>query len=195
VAITLRTIRRNFRLHDGLLKKNNMIAKIKLGTRLGLGFGLVVALLVGITALGIQSLATLHDGTQLIVKNRYPQVVIANDIVLQISENAIAMRNILLIDDRDSLLQEIKRIEDGEKQIAADFNRLQQMLSSDMGRKSFAEIARLRAQYEKGQKGTFLQMAATGGTMEASELLLTTLRTDQKITSIASRVTSRAVRS
>ncbi len=179
VAITLRTIRRNFRLHDGLLKKNNMIAKIKLGTRLGLGFGLVVALLVGITALGIQSLATLHDGTQLIVKNRYPQVVIANDIVLQISENAIAMRNILLIDDRDSLLQEIKRIEDGEKQIAADFNRLQQMLSSDMGRKSFAEIARLRAQYEKGQK-TFLQMAATGGTMEASELLLTTLRTDQK---------------
>jgi len=153
--------------------------KLKLGTRLGLAFGLVVLLLIGITGLGIQSLGALHDGTQLIVKNRYPQVVVANDIVLQISDNAIAMRNILLIDDHDALLKEIQRIEDGEKGINASLATLQQMLSSDMGRKSYGEISALRATYEKGQK-EFLKLAATGATMDASQLLLTSLRNDQQ---------------
>ncbi|WP_034300259.1 methyl-accepting chemotaxis protein [Herbaspirillum sp. RV1423] len=155
------------------------MTKLKLGTRLGLGFGLVVLLLIGITGLAIQSLGALHDGTQLIVKNRYPQVVIANDVVLQISENAIAMRNILLIDDRDALQKEIRRIEDGEKNIDANLDKLRQMLSSDMGRKSYGEIMALRATYEKGRK-EFLTMASTGATMDASQLLLTTLRTDQQ---------------
>jgi len=155
------------------------MTNLKLGTRLGLAFGLVVLLLIGITGLGIQSLGALHDGTQLIVKNRYPQVVVANDIVLQISDNAIAMRNILLIDDHDALLKEIQRIEDGEKGINANLITLQQMLSSDMGRKSFGEISALRATYEKGQK-EFLKLAATGATMDASQLLLTSLRTDQQ---------------
>ncbi len=153
--------------------------KLKLGTRLGLAFGLVVLLLVGITGLGIQSLGALHDGTQLIVKNRYPQVVVANDIVLQISDNAIAMRNILLIDDHEALLKEIQRIEDGEKGIDASLATLRQMLSSDMGRKSYGEISALRATYEKGQK-EFLKLAATGATMDASQLLLTSLRNDQQ---------------
>ncbi|AKZ64559.1 chemotaxis protein [Herbaspirillum hiltneri N3] len=153
--------------------------KLKLGTRLGLAFGLVVLLLIGITGLGIQSLGALHDGTQLIVKNRYPQVVVANDIVLQISDNAIAMRNILLIDDHEALLKEIQRIEDGEKGINASLATLQQMLSSDMGRKSYGEISALRATYEKGQR-EFLKLAATGATMDASQLLLTSLRNDQQ---------------
>src|SRR5450830_1219187 len=153
--------------------------KLKLGNRLALGFGLVVVLLVAITGLAIQSLGVLHAGTELIVKNRYPQVVVANDIVLQISENAIAMRNILLVDDHETLLKEIQRIEDGEKSIDSNFLKLQQMLSSDMGRKSFQEIAALRATYETGQK-EFLKMASTGATMDASQLLLTTLRSDQQ---------------
>ena len=155
------------------------MTKLKLGTRLGLAFGLVVLLLIGITGLAIQSLGALHDGTELIVKNRYPQVIVANDIVLQISENAIAMRNILLIDDHDSLLKEIRRIEEGEKNIDASLHLLQQMLSSDMGRKSYGEIMALRATYEKGQQA-FLKLAATGATMDASQLLLTSLRSDQQ---------------
>src|SRR5450830_50303 len=155
------------------------MTKLKLGARLGLAFGLVVLLLIGITGLAIQSLGALHDGTELIVKNRYPQVIVANDIVLQISENAIAMRNILLIDDHDSLLKEIHRIEEGEKSIDASLHTLQQMLSSEMGRKSYGEIMALRATYEKGQQA-FLKLAATGATMDASQLLLTTLRSDQQ---------------
>ncbi|MBO9537709.1 methyl-accepting chemotaxis protein [Herbaspirillum sp.] len=156
-----------------------MIANLKLGARLGLGFGLVLALLAGVTALGIGSLDTLHQGTQRIVKDRYPQVLLANDVLLKISENASTMRNLLLLDDHARLLEEIRLVDEGEKAITDDLGKLQERLSSDQGRKSFAEIAALRAKYREDQQ-QYLKLASTGATMEASQLLLTTLREDQE---------------
>ena len=155
-----------------------MIANLKLGARLGLGFGLVLALLAGITALGIGSLNTLHQGTQRIVKDRYPQVLLANDVLLKISENASLMRNLLLIDDHAKLMEEIKLIGEGEKAITDDLGKLQERLSSEQGRKSFAEITALRAKYREDQQ-QYLKLASTGATMDASQLLLTTLHEDQ----------------
>jgi methyl-accepting chemotaxis protein len=155
-----------------------MIANLKLGARLGLGFGLVLALLAGITGLAIASLSTLHQGTRQIVEDRYPQVLLANDVLLRISENASAMRNLLLLDDHQKLTEEIARIDKGEAAIGEDLGKLQARLSSEQGRKSFAEILALRASYRQGQQ-RFLQLASTGATMDATELLMTSLRQDQ----------------
>ncbi|WP_081626824.1 methyl-accepting chemotaxis protein [Herbaspirillum frisingense] len=155
-----------------------MIANLKLGARLGLGFGLVLALLAGITGLAIASLSTLHQGTRQIVEDRYPQVLLANDVLLHISENASAMRNLLLLDDHQKLIEEIARIDKGEAAIGEDLGKLQARLSSEQGRKSFAEILSLRASYRQGQQ-RFLQLASTGATMDATELLMTSLRQDQ----------------
>ncbi|MBG7619829.1 MCP four helix bundle domain-containing protein [Herbaspirillum sp. AP02] len=155
-----------------------MIANLKLGARLGLGFGLVLALLAGITGLAIASLSTLHQGTRQIVEDRYPQVLLANDVLLRISENASAMRNLLLLDDHQKLIEEIARIDKGEAAIGGDLGKLQARLSSEQGRKSFAEILSLRASYRQGQQ-RFLQLASTGATMDATELLMTSLRQDQ----------------
>jgi methyl-accepting chemotaxis protein len=140
---------------------------------------LVLALLAGIAVLAIASLGTLNEGTQRIVKDRYPQVLLANDVLLNISENASAMRNLLLIDDHEKLKQEIALIGRGEDQITANLDKLKARLSSEQGRKSFDEITGLRARYSAGQK-KFLELASTGATMDASQLLLSTLREDQQ---------------
>ncbi len=158
-----------------------MPAHLKLGTRLSLGFGLVLALLTGITVLAIASLFTLHQDTRRIVEDRYPQVLLANDVLLRISENASAMRNLLLLDDHQKLTEEIARIAKGETAITATLDQLQARLSSEQGRKSFAEILALRSKYHEGQQ-RFLQLASTGATMDATEFLLTTLRQDQENT-------------
>jgi methyl-accepting chemotaxis protein len=116
-----------------------MIANLKLGARLGLGFGLVLALLVGITGLAIASLSTLHQGTRRSSKTAtrrscWPMTCSC------ISENASAMRNLLLLDDHQKLSEEIARIDKGEAAIGEDLGKLQARLSSEQGRKSFAEI-------------------------------------------------------
>ena len=156
-----------------------MMAQFKLGARLGLGFGLVLALLVGITVLAIGSLNTLHEGTRRIVDDRYPQVLLANDVLLRISENGSAMRNLLLVDDRDAVMQQVALINDGEKAIGVALGELQRRLSSEQGRKSFDEILALRAAYRAGEE-QFLKLASTGATMDASALLLGELRQQQE---------------
>lgn len=44
---------------------------LKVGTRLGYGFSMVIMLLIGITWVGITRLGTLNDSTELIAKDRY----------------------------------------------------------------------------------------------------------------------------
>ena len=56
-----------------------MFDKMKVATRLGLGFGAVVVLLLILSVVCIERLATINDGIKLIMEVRYPQVVLSND--------------------------------------------------------------------------------------------------------------------
>lgn len=71
---------------------------LPIGARLGIGFAIVIALLGGIVATAMQSLAALNRVTGQIIDDRYPQVVLATELLLQLNENAIVMRNMLLAD-------------------------------------------------------------------------------------------------
>ena len=155
-----------------------MFANLNIGTRLGVGFGALIVLLGGIVLLALDSLAALHQSTTRIVDNRYPQVVLATDLLQQLNENAIAMRNMLLADNPDMLKKEIAAIEAGDRAIDDDLRKLSGMLSSDAGRKAYQDIMALRATYRADQ-ARFLALAGSGGTVDASSFLMGTLREEQ----------------
>jgi methyl-accepting chemotaxis protein len=155
-----------------------MFANLKIGTRLAAGFGIIIALLGGIVLVAVQSLASLNQATSQIVDDRYPQVVLTTSLLMQVNENAISMRNMLLADNPDMLKAETAAIAAGEKAIAEGLNKLQGMLSSEAGRKAYADMQVLRAKYQAGQ-AEFMTLAGSGGTIDASALLMTTLREDQ----------------
>ncbi|MES2259817.1 MAG: methyl-accepting chemotaxis protein [Pseudomonadota bacterium] len=155
-----------------------MFANLKIGTRLAAGFGIVIVLLGGIVVVAERSLAALNQATEQIVDDRYPQVALATELLSQVNENAISMRNMLLADNPDMLKAETAAIEAGEKSIAAGLQRLQGMLSSDAGRKAYQDMLELRTKYQAGQ-AEFMKLASSGGTVDASTLLMTTLRQDQ----------------
>ena len=155
-----------------------MFANLKIGTRLAAGFGIVTALLGGIVVMAEQSLASLNAATAQIVDDRYPQVVLTTSLLLQVNENAISMRNMLLADNPDMLKAETASIAVGETAIAAGLDKLQGMLSSEAGRKAYQDMQALRAKYQAGQ-ADFMKLAGSGGTIDASTLLMTTLREDQ----------------
>ncbi|RJF92799.1 HAMP domain-containing protein [Noviherbaspirillum saxi] len=155
------------------------MANLKIGKRLALGFGVLVLLVAGIAALGVQSLGVLHESTDTIVKNRYPQVVLATNVLLQVGENATSMRNMLLLDDREKLNSEINAIQIGEKSIADNLAKLEPLLSSAPGKKAFQDILQLRSSYQVRQ-AEFMKLAATGGTLDATALMLGPLKVDQQ---------------
>jgi methyl-accepting chemotaxis protein len=157
-----------------------MFANLKISTRLAAAFGAIVVLLVIVSLVAIQSFSALNGTTEFIVRKLYPQSILTIDILGQVNENAAAMRNMLLLDDREKLNAEIKTINDGEKAISDNFGKLESMLSSEVGRKSFQEIQTLRSKFLAGQ-AQFMKLAASGGTMDATALLLGTLRQDQDV--------------
>ena len=76
-----------------------MFKNLRIGARLGLGFGIVVALLLGISLLAYLRVGGLNDAIEKLVNERFPKTVWANHIIEAINLIARAQRN-LLIDPR-----------------------------------------------------------------------------------------------
>ena len=79
------------------------IANMKIGQRLTIGFGIVIVLLVAITALSNIQLGRLNDGINLITKDRYPKTVLANTIQIQVNKIALDIRDIMLTSDAEKI--------------------------------------------------------------------------------------------
>src|ERR1019366_4406310 len=73
------------------------VENLKVGTRLGLGFGVVILLLIVILAVGSENMATMNSETQLIVSDRYVKVELANKVIKSTLDIARLMRNLVLV--------------------------------------------------------------------------------------------------
>src|SRR5664279_174535 len=76
-----------------------MFKNLKIGTRLGLGFGLVLLLLVIISATALLRISTLASATRLVVDDRLPKI----EMISEVQENTLnigrAIRNVILATD------------------------------------------------------------------------------------------------
>jgi len=73
-----------------------MFKNMKVATRLALGFGAIVVLLLVIAVTSVLRLATVHQGTVLITQDLYPKVVTAEDLEKSALNNGRLVRNFLL---------------------------------------------------------------------------------------------------
>ncbi|MBP0599361.1 MCP four helix bundle domain-containing protein [Herbaspirillum sp. LeCh32-8] len=79
------------------------LSNMKIGVRLAIGFGAVIALLMAIAVLGNLQLGRLADGIHLIVKDRYPKTVLANTVQIQVNKIALDIRDIMLSSDAERI--------------------------------------------------------------------------------------------
>ena len=119
----------------------------RIGIRLGLGFAIMVILLVGVGALGLTRMAELDRRMQEVTNGAYPKTVLANDVILQ--ENVIlrAVRNLLLMTDPAQLQQQQAIIAAAIAKVGNDMQALDQSIRSEEGRKIFSDIQQARTSY------------------------------------------------
>jgi len=79
------------------------IINMKIGQRLTLGFGIVIALLIAITILSNTQLGQLSNSIHLITKDRYPKTVLANAVQIEVNKIALNLRDIMLSSDADRI--------------------------------------------------------------------------------------------
>ncbi|MBF0457044.1 MAG: MCP four helix bundle domain-containing protein [Nitrospirae bacterium] len=155
-----------------------MLKNMKTGTRLALAFGIVVVLLLVVAVVGMSSLGSLNKGVTDLIKDGYPKVAACNDLMGSINVIARAMRNTLILDNKEQIRKELDRIQDSKKKIAASIDILSKLCKSESGRAGLKAITDAGALYAPGQE-EFMKLAADGKQAEARDFLLTKLRSLQ----------------
>ena len=106
------------------------VAKMKVATRLGIGFGLVSILLATVTWLGINRMGAMRERMDEIIEVNLVEAKLADSMDSSITERALALRNLLLLKDPAELQVEIARIDEQGKKYATAQDQLGKMFSS-----------------------------------------------------------------
>ncbi|MHB9100965.1 MAG: methyl-accepting chemotaxis protein [Sulfuricella sp.] len=155
-----------------------MFKNMKIGMRLGLGFGLVVILMTVIAFIGISHLSGLNDNMDKLVNDRYPKTVVANDVLKQLNRIARSMRNTLLMTNPDEIKKELGRIDESRKAITENLEKLDKSIASEKGKAMLKGVTDARSKYVPAQDN-FLKLASAGKRDEATALLLGEIRPAQ----------------
>ncbi len=147
------------------------MAGMKVGTRLGLGFGAVVALLAVIALIGIVNMRSLQTEIKDLVGDKFPKTVWANDMVDSINVIARSMRNALLETDKEKVQIELAKIEEARQTIKVKLDKLEATIHSVEGKKVLEKMVETRGHYV-GAQDTFLRLLKENKLEEAKAFLL-----------------------
>ncbi len=155
-----------------------MFKNLKIGVRLGLGFGLVTLLLIAISILGLTRIGALKFEIDDMVKDKFPKTIQANDIIDQVNVAARATRNALLTNKPEVAKAELDRISGVSKTISDRIEQLEKTVTSPEGRTILEAIQDTRKAYVS-ELGKFIEFINTGKREEAVATMFGDLRKTQ----------------
>ena len=125
-----------------------MLKNLKIGIRLGLGFGAVLMLLLALALLATNRMAAMNQATAYITADAYPKVAIAKDLIRDVVDVPRQMRGMLLTNDE----AEIERYRKVVEQLRGDTNAriadLTKLVASETGKKLLKQITEKHAALE-----------------------------------------------
>ncbi len=148
-----------------------MFKNMRVATKLALGFGAVLVLLVAITLIGINRLSVLDDSMNKVVDDRYPKTVLTNNVLMNLNRIARSMRNLLIMDKADDVKKEFASIDEARAEIKDKLAVLGKVITSEKGRELLKGITDARNKY-LGAQEAFMKLAEAGKKEEARRVLL-----------------------
>jgi len=150
----------------------------KIGTRLGIGFALVVLLMMVMIGVSINRLAMVNDSSTYIVQERLPKVDMARDVKDELNLVARGNRNILLVTEPAQVKFELDRMAKSRKAISDLMLNIEKQLTTEEERVLFKKLVDVRAPYVEAV-GRFMKLMDESKKDEAIDLLLKDIRKRQ----------------
>jgi methyl-accepting chemotaxis protein len=160
--------------------------KLRVSTRLGIGYGLVSALLFVVTLLGVNRMAHIKDRVDEIIKVNDVEGRLAATMDLTVTERALALRNLILLDssNKKEVQMEVDRVAEQEKKYAEADRQLGTMFatlaSTAPQEKELLEKIRQQAKLAAPFYPRAVQLALDGKGSEAYQLVRFEFRPIQK---------------
>ncbi len=154
-------------------------SNMKIGMRLGLGFGVVVLLLAGVTALGVTRLSALNDETHLITDDRMPKIALGAQIRQDVNTVATNLRDMLLTTDAEKTREYREALVAARNRVGENMTKMDKMVNTEKGRKLFDAIQSTRAKFVAGHNEV-IKLVEAGNRKEAMAFMLGTVAGQQR---------------
>jgi methyl-accepting chemotaxis protein len=116
------------------------LADFKVGTRLGVGFSLVLALIVLLVVMGLSRMAQVKDNLENIVKHNIAGINHVSAIREAIASSAISARDMVLLPDQNDIATEAGRIEQAQHDYDEHFSALTALMKNETSKLLLARI-------------------------------------------------------
>ena len=153
--------------------------KLKVSTRLSLGFGILILLMLLMGATALVKVSAVHQALKLVVDDRVPKVAEINDIKGDVNQIARSMRNMVILSDATEIKKELAKVEAAREANAQRLDRLRVRITTEQGKAELSKVADARARYAPLQ-GKFVGLVAEGKTEDAKTMLVSEVRTAQQ---------------
>ena len=146
------------------------LTQFKIGTRLGIGFAVVLGLLVAVLLVGLYSMAQLSDRTHDIVTDKNVKMAAANTMSDNVRNITLAITSVVVAPTEALVHAELAKIGDARKKYGAAKEALQKKISTD---KEMALMAELDAALKAGAplNNKVIELRNAGQTEEAIAFL------------------------
>ncbi|MDD1510302.1 methyl-accepting chemotaxis protein [Pseudomonas sp. CNPSo 3701] len=117
-----------------------MFKDLRVSTKLGLGFGTVIVLLLIALTLGLTRMSAINDSNDTIIKDRYVKIREANVIKEETLNQARYVRDIILNDDDEADRKNLALIDSSRERRKAASEELDRTITSPQGREVLARV-------------------------------------------------------
>jgi methyl-accepting chemotaxis protein len=151
---------------------------LRIGARLATAFAFVVILLVAVVGVGLLRLVDLRDQLSLVVENRYPKVLLAQDIKNDVNVIVRNVRAMLIDKNEQSVRKTAADNAAARARIGEAMDNLDRTLQAPETRRIFDDVRQARAAFVADQDA-FADLLSAGDKDAATELALGKMRKDQ----------------
>ena len=147
------------------------IANMKVGTRLSLGFGLVLALLLLVASLGVYNMSTIHAKLERIVKENVVKTELVGTMSEAVHIVARVSRSVVLLTEQPAIREELAKVEQARAAYNKSVDALGKMSATPQGVAIRERIAAL-AREARPMNDQVFALALANQDAEATEVLM-----------------------
>jgi len=146
------------------------LPRLKIAHRLALSYGAIILLLIATTFVGIEKLQDLSATTDDALNDKYPKIILVNEMNADLGVIARAMRNALILNDQDQLLVQISDIKTASDRMTDGLFQLGRRITDANGLELLRQIRTVNSDYIVNQDD-FTRLIAEHKMEEARNLL------------------------
>jgi methyl-accepting chemotaxis protein WspA len=154
-----------------------LLGHMKIGTKLGLAFGVVLVMVLGIIALAVSRLDSQDMLLSRFADERVPQVVTVHKLAISVLESSRHTRNIFVL-DHDKIPEELAGLEDQKKLRAEGMNTIEKAVDTEQGKELLKNVVQAGAVYVPDEEA-FIRMVEANQLDEAKRFLIAKARPEQ----------------